>query len=152
MESIVPRTWKQRRAANGSTFGSRCNNLPNSRGKMGTGWRQQFRFVCNAGGGKGSAGVNDALESEVFVERPRRWQPMKGETWIVYHARFEAEVSLKLNCLDGHEARGLWIQIADCYRSTELPTRCASTPRLLSNASRGFSVASAGIVRQRLDV
>lgn len=64
----------------------------------------------------------------VFVERP----PMKGETSIVYHARFEAKVSPKLNCLDEHEARGLWIQIVDCYRPRPSPFPPTLIPRVFS--------------------
>lgn len=57
---------------------------------------------------------------------------MKGETSIVYHARFEAKVSPKLNCLDEHEARGLWIQIVDCYRPRPSPLPPTLIPRVFS--------------------
>lgn len=58
---------------------------------------------------------------------------MKGETSIVYHARFEAKVSPKLNCLDEHEARGLWIQIVDCYRPRPSPLPPHLNPACLFN-------------------
>lgn len=60
-----------------------------------------------------------------------RRQPMKGGTSIVYHTGFEAKVLLKLNCLDEHEACGLWIQIVDCYRPNR--TSRALIPASLRN-------------------
>lgn len=62
---------------------------------------------------KGWEGVNDVPESREYSSNDHRWKE-KLRSFITRVSR--PKFRPKLNCLDEHEARGLWIQIVDCYR------------------------------------
>lgn len=77
-------------------------------------------------------GVNDVPESREYSSNDHRWkEKLRSFITRVSKPKFRP----KLNCLDEHEARGLWVQIVDCYRPRP-PPPYFNPARLFDKASR----------------